>query len=141
MSENVAMSRKQIGGEVPMVANEITDSCIYSGLFGSIDSARMNAIAERIISMSEERQIDLTIIDLSNVDAIDSAVSGHLLRLAETLRLVGVTPIFCGIRSNIAASMASTGVDFGQTHVVRDLKRALKLSLEMSGFTIIQAKK
>jgi len=37
MNDNeVAISRKQISGEVPMVANVITDSCVYTGLFGSL---------------------------------------------------------------------------------------------------------
>ena len=54
-SNDVAVSRKQIGGEVPLIATEITDQCIYTGLFGSIDSARMAAITEKMISLAEER--------------------------------------------------------------------------------------
>lgn len=30
----VAISRKKIGGEVPIVVSEITDKCLYSGFFG-----------------------------------------------------------------------------------------------------------
>ena len=32
--ERAAFSRSKIGGEVPMVVNEIVDSCLYSGFYG-----------------------------------------------------------------------------------------------------------
>lgn len=37
----VAISRKKLGGDVPMVVREITDRCLYTGFFGTLDSARM----------------------------------------------------------------------------------------------------
>lgn len=47
--ENVAVSRKQIGGEVPMVVAEVTNECIYTGLFGSLDSARMSVVTDQFM--------------------------------------------------------------------------------------------
>ena len=43
-NQQVAISRKKIGGEIPIVVNEITDKCLYTGFFGTLDSARMKAI-------------------------------------------------------------------------------------------------
>lgn len=137
MSHNeVAMSRNQIGGEVPMVASELTEECIYTGLFGSIDSARMNAITERLTELAENRESTVAIIDLANVEAIDSSVASYMIRLANTLRLVGVVPIFCGISTPLAATMVAAGVDLAQYLTTRNLKSALRVALEISGYTL-----
>ena len=137
-STKVAMSRKQIGGEVPMVANEITDDCIYTGLFGSLDSARMAIVSDKLMELANGKQISLVIVDLGNVEAIDSSVAGHLVRLGNTLKLVGVKPIFCGITAELAKTMVTAGVNMGDYITVRDLKSALKVSLELSGYQLIK---
>ncbi len=135
--ENVAMSRRQVGGEIPLVASELTDSCIYTGLFGSIDSARMDTIARTLINLAESRQISVAIIDLGNVEAIDSSVAGYMIRLGKTLKLVGISPAFCGISGALASTMVTAGVDLGDFLTTRDLKAALNVALEVTGFKIV----
>jgi len=135
-SNKVAISRKQISGEVPMVANEITDDCIYTGLFGSLDSARMAIIADKLVLIASDKQISLVIVDLGNVEAIDSSVAGHLVRLGDTLKLVGVQPVFCGITGELAKTMVTAGVNMGNYITARDLKSALKISFSISGYTL-----
>ena len=134
--DNVAISRKQIGGEVPLLTTEITDQCIYTGLFGTIDSARMATITEKMINLAEVKEISVAIIDLSNVEAIDSSVSGYMVRLGKTLKLVGVTPIFCGISGSLASTMVAAGLDLGGFYATRNMKSALKISFEMTGYTL-----
>nr|WP_297347558.1 STAS domain-containing protein [uncultured Glaciecola sp.] len=136
-SSNVAMSRKQIGGEVPMVANEITENCIYSGLFGALDSARMGIISDKLTSLADSSQVSCAIIDLSNVEAIDSSISGHLIRLARILKMVGVTSIFCGISGELAKTMVTAGVDIGGFLAVRDLKSAVRESFRLTGYELV----
>lgn len=137
-NEKMAMSRKQITVEVPMVTSEITDNCIYSGLFGSIDSARMNEVSQKIITLCESKEINIAIIDLSNVDAIDTAVAGHLNRLGLTLKLVGINIIICGIASDLAYTMVQAGVSLTELIIVRNLKQALQVSFKMSGYDLIK---
>jgi len=126
--QQVALSRKQIGAEIPMVATAITQECIYSGLFGSLDSSRMAMIIDKITKLSNDKEISLAIVDLGNVEAIDSSVAGHLVKLGNILKLVGVTPIFCGISAELAKTMISAGVDLGVYRTERDLKSALQAS-------------
>jgi len=137
-SNTVAVSRKQIGAEVPMVASEITDDCIYTGLFGSLDSARMAVVTDKVTMLCETTQISNVIIDLANVDAIDSAVSLELMRLGDTLTMVGVTPIYCGIKGVLARTMISAGVNIEKYEICRDLKTALLLTLKKTGYKLIK---
>ncbi|WP_029406934.1 STAS domain-containing protein [Thiomicrorhabdus sp. Milos-T2] len=137
MPENVAVSRKQIGGEIPMVVSEISDRTIYTGLFGSIDSARIAEVSDKLIACFEIKEVDYVIMDLGNVDVIDSSVSGYLLRLADTLVLLGITPIFCGIKGYLAESMVKANVNLKEHIIKRNLKAALSTTYEMSGKKIV----
>jgi len=133
----VAISRKKIGGEIPIVVSEITDNCLYSGLFGIMDSARMKIITDKILDLLTTTDIEIIIIDLANIDIIDSAVATHLIRMGDTLALVGVKTIFCGIPPTIAQTMMATGVDVKGLRTSKNLKSAVKEVLALQGLKIV----
>ena len=133
----VAISRKKIGGAIPLIVNEITDKCLYSGFFGTLDSARMKSITDKMLDLLAATNIDIAIIDLSNVDIIDSAVAIHLTRLGDTLMLVGVKVIFCGIQSAIAQTMITGGIDMKVFKTTRNVKAAIKEVFALQGLKLI----
>ena len=133
----VAISRKKIGGEVPLVVNEITDKCLYSGFFGTLDSARMKGITDKILDLASATNIEIIIIDLANVDIIDSAVATHLTRLGDTLILVGVKVIFCGIQSTVAQTMITSGIDMKGFKISRNVKLAIKEVFALQGLKLV----
>ena len=137
-NEKMAISRKQIGSEVPMVTNELTDTCIYAGLFGSLDSVRMGLVSDKIKKLASDKEIDITIIDLSNVEAIDTAVAGHINRLVNTLKFVGVESILCGVKNELADTMVKAGIELDSAVIVRNLKAAVKESFKLSGYKLVK---
>lgn len=124
--ERAAFSRSKIGGEIPMVVSEITDGCLYSGLYGSLDSARTQAIIEKILDLLVTTESRFLIADLGNIDIIDSAVAARLIQLSDSAKAVGSEIIFCGISPAIAQIMVGAGVNLGQLQITRNLKAALK---------------
>ena len=136
--QKVAFSRKRIGGEVPLVVNELTDKCLYTGFFGTLDSVRMKSVTDKILEMVTLSDIELTVIDLSNIDIIDSAVASHLDRVGETLKLVGVQTILCGIVPSVAQIMITTGISMSGFRIARDLKAAIRLVFELQGFKLVK---
>jgi len=134
-TESSAVAFSQHAGSVlaPIVVSEIADGCLYSGFFGRLDSARMKQVTDHMLASVERSSSERIIIDLANVDMIDSMVAGHLLKLGSTLRLIGVEPVYCGISTLVAQTMAKTGVEFGDIVVVRNLKAALRYVLALDG--------
>ncbi len=135
---NVAFSRKKIGGEVPLVVNEVTEGCLYSGFFGTLDSARMKSITDKILGLAGSTGIEIIIIDLANIDVIDSAVTAHLARLGDTLTLVGVKVIYCGIMPFVAQTMITSGVDLKGFTTSRDLKAAIREVFRFQGYDLVR---
>lgn len=138
-TDQVALSRKHLSSEVPMLARELTDFCLYIGVFGSIDSGRMAQITHQLTDKCESSESSVVIVDLANVDAIDTAVSTHLIRMGKVLQLIGVAVIFCGIKGNLARTMVSAGVEFETFQVVRDLKSALDKAYRLQGFAVVES--
>ncbi len=134
--KNVAISRKTIDIEAPLVVAEILDHCLFTGLFGSIDSMRMAEATETIIQKCETTDTQIIIIDMANVDAIDSAVSQNIVTLANSLQLMGVSSVVCGVRGELARVLAQTKVTFGNLTVCKNLKTAILLVLERQGMEI-----
>ncbi len=137
-TQKVAISRKKIGGEIPLVVNELTDNCLYSGLFGTLDSARMKVITDKVLELLTTTGIEIIVIDLGNIDVIDSAVSAHLVRLGDTLKLVGVQVIFCGITPQVAQVMITAGIEMSGFIISRDLKSAIKVVFELQGIKLVK---
>ena len=126
----VAFSHKHVSFQAPMVVNEIVDDCLYTGLFGSLDSARMKAVTDRILETVGSTNSDRVIIDLANIEVIDTMVANHLFRLGKTLGLTGTSAVFCGIKPVVAQTMVNTGVDVSGVKIVRNLKQAVAWALE-----------
>ena len=129
----VAFSQHTSSMQAPMVVNEIADGCLYSGFFGRLDSARMKSVTDRLLDGVEQSACETIIVDLSNIDVIDSMVAAHLQKVGDTLKLIGVRAIFCGISPIVAQTMIGTGVSFDNFTVVRNLKAALGLVLNLDG--------
>ena len=137
-SKNIAISRKQIAGEVPMVATEIIEGCLYTGLFGSLDSSRMQAIVDMLTSLCEGKSSQIVIIDLGNVEIIDTAVATHLTKLAQVLKMIGVKTIFCGIKGILARTMVTSGISLEDLYTVKDMKASLDYCYKLLGYELVK---
>ncbi|MEM6965073.1 MAG: STAS domain-containing protein, partial [Bacteroidota bacterium] len=134
----VAISRRALGGEAPIVINEITDNCLYAGFFGILDSSRMKKVTDAILGIVDKSENDLMIVDLSNVEIIDSTIANHLKKLNQLLLFVGIEVIFCGIKAVVAQSMIAAGVQLENMTIEKNLKRALKLVFKRQGFKLVK---
>jgi len=136
MDKKMVISKKQIGMEAPMVANKLTQSCVYVSLFGLLDSARISDISKKTTQLCESDDIRCVILDLINVDAIDTAVAGYINRLADTLKLMGIEPIICGIKPELAETMIKAEIRFSDMQIVKNLQEALLLCYKLTGYSL-----
>lgn len=136
-NQEVAISRRVLGGEAPIVINEITDRCLYSGFFGTLDSVRMKKVNDSIMAVADRNDHDMMIIDLSNVEVIDSSVAANLKKLNKLLQLIGVEVVFCGFKPVVASSMISAGVELENIQVSKNLKRAISFVYKKQGLKLV----
>lgn len=138
LSKKVAISESRIGLESPMVISHIAQNCLYTGFFGRLDSVRIKAITDKIVNKIESTDTLIVILDLSNVEIIDSAITKHLLDIGTTMQMLGVEVYFCGIKSVVAQTMTKAGIYFDKFQVYKNLQIALEAVYRATGYKLVQ---
>lgn len=136
IDNEVIIDRSSLSISAPMVVNELYDGILYSGFFGNLDSARMRAICEAMLSLAKDKEADFIIVDLSCTEIIDTPIASLLLQTAAILKLTGVEIVFCGIQSLVARSIVNADMNLESLLFKKNLKTALgycfnKLQLEI----------
>lgn len=134
----VAVSRRALGGDAPIVISEVSERCLYAGFFGTLDSSRMKKVIDTVMEVVNRNDNDLMIVDLSNMEIIDSAIANQLKKLNKLLQFVGMEVIFCGIKPIVAQSMISAGVELENITIEKNLKRALRLVYRKQGYKLVK---
>ncbi|MCD7034016.1 STAS domain-containing protein [Metabacillus sp. GX 13764] len=95
-------------------------------LIGDIDTARAVSILESTVQQSLHNQISTLILDFSGVFIVDTMVAQQIFQLIETLKLVGVECILCGIRPEVAQTSIQLGIDFSDIRTESSLKKLVQ---------------
>ncbi|MCP1160687.1 GAF domain-containing protein [Bacillus infantis] len=110
----------------------ITTGVAILPIIGNINEFRLETIIELALTKSESLSLEYLIIDLSGILQINDMVSSSLLKVANMLSLIGVTPILTGIRPDLALNAISTNIDLKSVKTEASLESALKTI----GFTL-----
>lgn len=140
LRDRIAESEQQrqaiISLSTPII--EVWDGLLTLPIIGSVDTERAQHITESLLRRVTETRCRAVILDLTAVEAIDTATAGHLLRIVQALRLLGVQCSLCGIGPQLARTIASLGLDLADVPTMSQLKEALRQFLLHQG---IQTKK
>jgi rsbT co-antagonist protein RsbR len=66
------------------------------------------------------------ILDLTGVETLDTLIANHMLRLLESLRLLGVVGMISGISPHVSQTMVGLGIDLRSVRTYRSLREALR---------------
>lgn len=94
-------------------------------LIGDLDTTRTTYIQTSTLKQCNETQYDTLYIDMSGVQNIDTIVAHHLFQLIQSLDLLGVSSVVCGMNPRVAQVGVQLGIDFSQIKVRSTLSHAL----------------
>jgi rsbT co-antagonist protein RsbR len=94
-------------------------------LIGNLDDERMQALFDRALGAAERSTIRRLIIDISGVPLIDTQVARGLTQVVRALNLLGTEAIIVGVRPEVAETIVSLGLQFGEVRIFRDLEAAI----------------
>jgi rsbT co-antagonist protein RsbR len=104
----------------------VWDNVLTVPLIGTMDNHRANELIERLLGAVGRSGTRYVILDLTGVDALDTSIAGHLLRLLLSLRLLGVEGLVTGISPQVAQTMVGLGVEFENVRTFRSLREGLR---------------
>ncbi|WP_416145508.1 STAS domain-containing protein [Planococcus koreensis] len=104
----------------------VNDEIAILPLIGAIEVDRAEHILEKTLLSVGNLDVSTLIIDLSGVVKVDTMVAQQIIRLVESLKLIGVHAVLTGIRPEIAQTITHLGVDVRQLALGGTLKQAFK---------------
>jgi rsbT co-antagonist protein RsbR len=102
-------------------------------LVGTLDSARTQLVMERLLETLVATGADYAVLDITGVPTVDTEVAQHLLKTVGAVRLLGAECIISGIRPQVAQTIVSLGIEFGDIATKATLADALAYALRRHG--------
>ncbi|AKL84135.1 STAS domain-containing protein [Bacillus atrophaeus] len=112
--------------ELSVTVVPVAETIAVIPLVGAIDTHRAKLIMD--ISLNEGARLKLKhiILDVSGVPLIDTMVADQIFHIVNALRLTGIKAMITGIHPEIAQTIVSLGLDFGDIKTRATLQQALK---------------
>jgi rsbT co-antagonist protein RsbR len=105
-------------------------------LVGTLDSARTQVVMEKLLQTLVDTGSEHAVIDITGVPAVDTQVAQHLLKTVVAARLMGAECVISGIRPQIAHTIVTLGIEFGDIVTKATLADALAHTLRASGVEV-----
>jgi rsbT co-antagonist protein RsbR len=115
------------------------DGIIAVPLVGTLDSARTQLVMEKLLDTLVATGAEHAVIDITGVPTVDTEVAQHLLKTVSAARLLGAECTISGIRPQVAQTIVSLGIEFGDIATKASLADALALALRQSGLKVVPA--
>ncbi|GAA2854291.1 STAS domain-containing protein [Streptosporangium fragile] len=109
-------------------------------LVGTLDSARTQVVMEKLLQTLVDTGSEHAVIDITGVPAVDTEVAQHLLKTVVAARLMGAECVISGIRPQIAHTIVTLGIEFGDIVTKATLADALAHTLRASGVQFVKGK-
>jgi rsbT co-antagonist protein RsbR len=112
------------------------DGIIAVPLIGTLDSARTQVVMEKMLDTLVTTGAEHAVLDITGVPTVDTEVAQHLLKTVMAVRLLGAECTISGIRPQIAQTIVSLGIEFGDVATKATLADALGYALRRSGLQV-----
>jgi rsbT co-antagonist protein RsbR len=144
--EAYSTAREQIIGDQATAMLELStpvvrlwDGIIAVPLVGTLDSARTQLVMEKLLDTLVATGADHAVIDITGVATVDTEVAQHLLKTVSAARLLGAECTISGIRPQVAQTIVSLGIEFGDVATKATLADALAGALAHAGLKVVPA--
>ena len=97
---------------------------------GLLDRERATEIMEKLLAAIAQQRARVAIVDLTGVESVDEATAEHLVKLMQSVRLLGARGIVTGLRPEVARRLVATGVELQGVETLATLHEAIRMCLQ-----------
>jgi rsbT co-antagonist protein RsbR len=103
----------------------VSAATLVMPLVGDLDGERLQAVQDEALAAVERWGARRLLLDVTGVPVVDTHVAHGLLRVVQSVRLLGAEAVLIGVAPEVAQSLVGLGVDLGGLRTWRDLREAL----------------
>ena len=137
--ERIIADQSQAMLELSTPVIRLWDGIIAVPLVGTLDSARAQLVMEKLLETLIATGAEHAVLDITGVSTVDTEVAQHLLKTVSAARLLGAECIISGIRPQVAQTIVSLGIEFGDIATKATLADALSYALNRTGQKVVKA--
>ena len=131
--ERIIADQGQAMLELSTPVVRLWEGIIAVPLVGTLDSARAQLVMEKLLETLIATGAEHAVLDITGVSTVDTEVAQHLLKTVSAARLLGAECIVSGIRPQVAQTIVSLGIEFGDIATKATLADALAYALSRTG--------
>jgi len=120
---------------------KIWERVLVLPLIGTLDTRRSQRLTEALLTDIATTQTKVTILDITGVPTVDSAVANHLLKTVAAVQLLGAECVITGIRPEVAQTMVHLGVDLSGVETLSTLAEGLKWAFRSLNLRMVEEQK
>ncbi|WP_437296673.1 PAS domain-containing protein [Sorangium sp. So ce426] len=133
LQEKIIVAQQAALRELSTPLIPIADRVVAMPLVGTIDSARAAQIMETLLSGISSQSAHTAILDVTGVRAVDEHVADALTRTARAAQLLGTRVVLTGVRSEVAQTLVTLGVDLSGITTLGTLQSGIAHALRNPG--------
>lgn len=119
--------------ELSMPVVEIWDGVILTTVVGSLNTQRAEQLTEDLLEEIVATEAAVTLIDITEVGALDTATAQHLIDAINAINLLGADVVITGISPDIAQTLVQLGIKLDDIETQSSLMEGLKVALTWQG--------
>ncbi|MFG6149261.1 PAS domain S-box protein [Halobacillus sp. B23F22_1] len=112
--------------EIATAIVPVSDGVFILPLAGRVDETRADQMLTTIPLKLKDFEVDHLIIDFSGIYRLDEIVVSFLFQIYDIIRLLGIHPIFTGIRPELARKAVQIGRDLSHMDTMGTVKQAIR---------------
>lgn len=110
---------------------EVWEDIVLLPVVGSLDSQRAQEMTEKLLERIKQSRSRCVIIDITAVEAVDTATAGAVLKMTRAARLLGAVCLLTGVRPEIARTMVQLNIEVEGVVTLRSLRDGLRHCFEI----------
>jgi rsbT co-antagonist protein RsbR len=124
--------------KLSMPVVEVAEGVILMPLVGILDSARARQLTESVLGHIAGGKVDVVVMDISGIAAIDTRTANYLLRTVQAVKLMGSDLVITGVRPDVAVTLVTLGVDLSSVVTRGSLRDGLQYAYDSVGLKLIK---
>lgn len=116
----------------------IWDGILLLSLAGIVDSARAQEIMDTVLNDIAQTRARIFILDILGVEAVDTAVANHLIKIVQASDLLGCKCVISGISPSVAQSLAQLGIPLSEVATRSTIRDALEFAFDRLDLAVVR---
>jgi PAS domain S-box-containing protein len=131
LREEVIRAQSAMLAELSTPLIPLNEQVVVVPLIGAVSAERAEHLLRNLSQGVRDLGARVAIVDITGVPKVDTQVAHTLVNAARAVRLLGTEVLITGVRSGVARTLVSLGVDLSGLRIKRDLQSGVEEAREL----------